>query len=176
MEKSLKSISINNGIILGIILSAIIVLVYVIDIELFLAPWLGIFIVLLSIGLGIFSSIKTKRAKSGFITFKESFSSYFITVAVGLIFPTIITYLLLTIIDPETGAFLNEKLVEITIEAFKNFGMSEENLEKTIAQTEGVNNFGLWPQTQGYLFRLVILSIIGLISSLVIKRNDPNAA
>jgi hypothetical protein len=176
MEKSLKSIAINNGIILGVILTVILVLIYTLNSELFLASWLGIVIILITIAFGILSSFKVKSLYNGYISFKGAFSAYFITVAIGSFFSVLIPYLLFSVIDPETGQFLNEKLIEITIETLQKFGMSEEVIEKSLQTAGEQDNFSLGVQLQTYLFRLVIFCIFGLISSLILKKTDPNAA
>jgi len=176
MEKSAKSIAINYGVILGVISSAILVTIYTLNPELFLAPWLGIVLVLMTIIFGILSSVKVKSSLKGFISFKGGFTSYFITVAIGSFFSIILTFLLFSVIDTETGLFLNEKLLEMTLETLKSIGMSEASIEQAMKQAGEQNNFSLGTQIQTYIIRLVIFCVFGLISSLILKNEDPNAA
>ncbi len=176
MEKSTKSVATNYGIILGLTLATILVVIYALNPELFLAPWLGIMLVLVTIVFGIVSSIKTKALLNGFVTFRGAFSSFFITVAIGSFFSVLVPYILFSIIDPETGLFLNEKLVELTTETLQKIGMSEAMIEESLKTAGEQDNFSIGVQFQTYLFRLIVFCVFGLISSLILKREDPNAA
>ena len=176
MEKSLKSIAVNYGIILGVINSAVLVLIYTMNPELFLAPWLGIVLFLMTIVFGIIASAKAKAILKGFISLKQAFTAYFITVAIGSFFAVILTVLLFSVIDVETGQYLNEKLMDMSLETLKSLGMSESIIEESMKKASEIDNFSFLTQIQSYFIRLVIYCIFGLISSLVLRRQDPNEA
>ena len=56
--------------------------------------WLGIGILLAVIAFGVVSTAKSKSIMEGFLTFKEAFSAYFITVAVGIIISQVVSFIL----------------------------------------------------------------------------------
>jgi c-di-AMP phosphodiesterase-like protein len=176
MEKSLKSISINYGIYLGLALTLITVLVYAIAIDLFTQWWLGILLILLIIGFGVASALKSRKMLGGFMSFKEAFTSYFITVAIGTLISTIVGIVIFNFVDPESAEYINEKIITMTAETMENWGAPQSNIDETIAKMEGQNNFSTAAQTQSYFIRLVIMSILGLIVAVAVKRKDPNAA
>ena len=83
MENSIKSSAINYGLYLGGALSLITIAIWFIDINLMANMWLGILILLAVVAVGVVSTAKAKSIQEGFLSFKEAFSSYFITVAIG---------------------------------------------------------------------------------------------
>lgn len=176
MEKSLKSISLNQGIILGVILAVITVLVYAFSIDLFTEWWLGILLFLIILAYGIIAAVKVRKALGGFMTFKQAFTSYFITVAVGTLISTVIGIVIFALVDPDSAQYLNEKIIEMTVQTMENFGAPEASINEAIAGMEGKNNFSAGMQLQSYVIRLLILSVIGLIVGVSLKKSDPNQA
>jgi len=172
MEKTLKSISTNNGLVLGLILSLISVLVYAINLDLFTKWWLGIILFLIAIGYGAYSGIVFKKQQK-FLTFKEAFSSYFITIAIGTLIATVVGIIIFTFVDPDAAQYLNEQILILTKETMQNFGMPEEAMQEALMEAEKTDNFSLGAQSQAYVIRLVIYSIVGLIVALIIKKNNP---
>ena len=85
MEQQLKSSAVNYGIYLGLSLAVISVLIYVINVEYAIAWWIGIIVLLIVLAFGIVSTAKAKDFLNGFISFKQAFSSFFITIAIGVI-------------------------------------------------------------------------------------------
>ena len=176
MEKSLKSISINYGIYLGLILTVITVLIYAVALDLFTQWWLGILLIFLIIGFGIAATIKSRKAMGGFMSFKEAFTSYFITIALGTLFSTIVGIVIFNFVDPEAANYVNEQIITMTAETMENWGAPQSSIDEAIAKMEGQNNFSIAAQIQSYFIRLLILAVLGLIVAVAIKRKDPNAA
>ena len=126
MEKTIKSIAINFGLYLGATLGGITVLAYALYLDLLTKWWLGILLFVIIIVYGIISVSKSKASLGGYISFKESFSSYFITVAIGVIISTLVSVLVFNFIDPEAAVALKEKTIEATLQIMKNFNAPEE--------------------------------------------------
>ncbi len=93
MDKTLKSIATNYGLYLGVLMALLTVISYAVNLELLTNMWYGIFILIAIIAFGIISVAKLKQAQNGFASFKEAFSSYFITVIIGLVISTFVSYL-----------------------------------------------------------------------------------
>ncbi|TYA55958.1 DUF4199 domain-containing protein [Formosa maritima] len=172
MEKSLKTLSINNGLVLGLILSVITVLMYALNLDLFTKWWVGIILFFLSLGIATYSAIKFKQHQ-GFLTFKQGFSSYFITVAVGSFIATIIGIVIFTFVDPDAATYLNEQILIMSKEAMEGFGAPQETIQEALMKAEKVNNFALVEQLKAFVWRLLFYSIFGLIVALIVKKNDP---
>ncbi|MFL0353617.1 DUF4199 domain-containing protein [Xanthomarina sp. GH4-25] len=173
MEKTLKSLSINNGLILGLILSVITVLMYAINLDLFTKWWVGIILFLLALGIGVYSAIKVKQQQQGFLSFKQAFSAYFITIAVGSFISTIIGIVIFTFVDPDAATYLNEQILIMTKEAMEGFGAPQETIQNALMEAEKKNNFALIEQLKAFVWRLLFYCIFGLIVALIVKKNNP---
>ncbi|SDS64815.1 Protein of unknown function [Formosa sp. Hel1_31_208] len=176
MEKSLKSISANYGLYLGLALAAITVLVYAVMIDLFTAWWLGILLIFIIIGFGLAAALKSRKAMGGFMSFKDAFTSYFITIAIGTLISTVVGIVIFNFVDPESAEYINDKIITMTAETMENWGAPQANIDEAMAKMEGQNNFSTAAQLQSYVVRLVILALLGLIVAAIVKRKDPNEA
>jgi len=175
MEKSIKSIATNYGLYLGATLSLLTVLGYV-NLDLFTKWWFGIGMLILIIIFGIVSAMKSRGALNGFISFKEAFTSYFITIALGLAISTIISILIFNFIDPDAAITLKEKILDSTVQMMQNFGAPEEAIAETVEKMEAEENmFAIGKTFQSLAFQLIGYSIVGLIVALVVKKNNPDA-
>ena len=174
MEKSLKSIAINYGLYLGVILALFTVIAYAINLELLTNTRYGIAILIVIIGFGIVAIAKTKQAQDSYTTFKEAFTSYFITVLIGLLISTFVSYLLFNIIDTDAANVLKEKTVEKTIQMMESFNTPKEAIAEAVDNIESQNQFGLGNILKGLAGYLAFFSIIGLIVAAAMKKNKPD--
>ena len=175
MEKSLKSIATNYGLYLGVFLALITVLAYALNLELLTNMWVGILIVIAIIIFGIISVAKVKQAQNGFASFKQAFTSYFITVLIGLLISTLVSFLLFNVIDTDAADVLKEKTIEKTVEMMENFNTPTEVIAETVEQMESQNQYSIGNVTKGLAGYLVVFSIIGLIVAAAMKKNNPEA-
>ncbi len=176
MEKSLKSNAVNYGLYLGVLLAAIYIVTYVIDVKLFNSAWVGIGIFISVVIFGILSATSSKKILGGFISFKKAFTSYFITVALGLFMGTVVYFLIFNVIDTESAQILAELQMENQIKMMENFGAPQASIDEAIVKLEENNPFSVGNQFLGYAIFLTIMSLIGLIVAAVTKKNDPHAA
>ena len=176
MEKSIKSIATNNGLYLGLFIAVVYVISYAINIELLTKWWIGIIMLLAIIVFGIVSISKSKKVQNGFISFKEAFTSYFITVLIGLIVASVVAIVLFNVIDPDAAITLKEKTIESTAEMMRNWNAPEESIVETVEKMrEQPNQFSIGSVLQSLVFQLILFSVIGLIASLIMKKADHNA-
>ena len=171
---SLKKSSLNYGLILGGIIALITALLYALNLELLTKWWLGVIMFFIALGVGIVSVAKSKSLLGGFISFKEAFTSYFITIAVGLLINVFVVILIFVLIDPDAADFLQEKIIEISRSMMESFGAPEEEIIKAIADMENENSYSIGNQLQSYIFQLAFYSAFGLLVALIFKKNDPN--
>ncbi|WP_248723897.1 DUF4199 domain-containing protein [Seonamhaeicola sp. ML3] len=174
MEKSVKSNAVNLGLYLAIILSLYTVIGYVVNLELLINFWM-IFLVLPIIILifGIYTIGKTKKLQDGFASFKEAFSSYFITVAVGIFVSTLVSFILFNFIDPEAALELKEIALEKSAEMMKSFGAPPEQIAQQIEAAEKKDTQSLKSQVLQLAQSLVFFTILGLIVAAIMKKNRP---
>ncbi len=175
MEKSIKSSALNYGLYLGVILSIFTVLGYVFNIEILINFWITMLLLpLIIIAFGIVSTAKAKSILEGFINFKEAFSSYFITVAIGIIISTLVTVILFNFIDPEAADQLKEILIEKVTAMMEKFGSPAEATTEAIDKIENQDTFGFGTQIKSLAQSLIFFAIIGLIVAAIMKKKKPN--
>ena len=176
MEQTTKSAAINYGVYLGAITSLITIIIYGVDIDLFTAPWLGIVLFIIVVAFGAVSALNSRKLLGGFISFKQAFSSYFITIAVGTLMSSIVGIVIFTYIDPEAAFYLNEQVLILTKETMERIGLPQEAIIAAIEEASKKDNFSLGAQTQAFVFRLVFYAVIGLIVGLIVKKTDSKDA
>ena len=175
MENSIKSNAINYGLYLGGALALMTVAIYAIDLSLMVNMWLGIFMLLIVVGFGVVATAKAKGLLGGFLSFKEAFSSYFITAVVGTVLANLVSYILFNFIDPEAAKQVSEMTVEATISMMEGFGAPAETIAQTVEQLENQNQFGLGTIAKNMVWAFVIQAVIGLIVAAIMKKSKPDA-
>ncbi|MDG1042379.1 MAG: DUF4199 domain-containing protein [Flavobacteriaceae bacterium] len=176
MEPTPKSIAVNNGLYLGGILALISVLIYAVNLDLFTEWWLGIILFLVVVVYGVLTAIKSRTSLGGFISFKQAFTSYFITIAIGTLIATIVGIAIFTFIDPEAATYLNEQILLLTKQTMERFGMPQEAMQAALDEAAKKDNFSLGMQSQAFVFRLAFYAVIGLIVALIVKKTNNKEA
>lgn len=175
MENSIKSSALNYGLYLGGALALVTVAIYAIDLSLMVNMWLGIFLILIIVGFGVVSTAKSKGILEGFLSFKQAFTSYFITVVVGITISTIISAILFNFIDPEAAMQMKEMTVQATINMLEGFGAPPESIAEAVEKIENQNQFGIGALIQNLIWSFVIQAILGLIVAAIMKKSNPDA-
>ena len=176
MEPTTKSTAINNGLYLGAIISLVSVLIYAVNLDLFTEWWLGIILFVVVVVYGVISAVKSRTILNGFISFKQAFTSYFITVAIGTLIATVVGIAIFTYIDPEAATYLNEQILLVTKQTMERFGMPQEAMEAALEEAATKDNFSLGMQSQAFVFRLAFYAVVGLIVALIVKKTNNKEA
>ncbi|MEC3908353.1 DUF4199 domain-containing protein [Tamlana sp. 2201CG12-4] len=176
MEKSLKSIATNHGLYLGIALSLWTILGYAIDLSLLVNFWINLLVIpLVIIATGIFVIGKCKSVSKGFISFKGAFTSFFITVLVGIVVSSLVSILLFNFIDPDAALAIKEMAIEKTVTMMEGFGAPADKIDEQVEAIEAQNLFSIKTQLFQLGQGLVFFIIIGLIAAAIMKKSDPDA-
>jgi|31_taG_2_1085359.scaffolds.fasta_scaffold00066_31 hypothetical protein len=175
MEKSIKSSAINYGLYLGIALSLITVTIWFVNINLMANMWLGIGILLAVIAFGVVSTAKSKSIMEGFLTFKEAFSAYFITVAVGIIISQVVSFILFNFIDPDAAKEIQQITIDSTVNMMEGFGAPAESIAEAVEKIENTDQFSVVSVLKSSAWSLVFQAVIGLIVGLIMKKSNPDA-
>lgn len=169
-KTSTKKIALNYGLILGLTLALTTTMMYALNTELFTKWWIGILTILIVIGFGIVSTAKCKSELDGIITFKEAFSAYFITVAVGLMISTLVGILIFIVLDPALAQSLQERTLEISREMMESFGTPEADINRELTKLSQQNTFSAINQLKSYVFLLAFQTVIGLMIGLIMRQ------
>lgn len=180
MEKTnaqiIKKNATNMGLTLGITLALISTLAYALSLDLYTKWWFGILLFILTVTFGIISVSKSKGALNGFISFKEAFTSYFITILIGVLISTAVSIVIFVVVDPEAAVYLQEKIIEMSVGMMERFGVPESEIAKQVEELQKTNSYSLGKQIQGFFIGLVIYSVVGLLIALIFKRKNPDLA
>ncbi|MCG2417863.1 DUF4199 domain-containing protein [Aequorivita sp. F47161] len=171
---SIKKSAVNYGVILGAVLALMTTLMYVLNPDLFTKWYVGIISFIIIIAMGIVSTAKAKGILGGMMNFKQGFTVYFITVALGLLISTLVGILIFNIIDPDMAANLQEKTLAMTAEMLEKFGTPQAAIDEQMAKMSEQNNFAIGSQLKSYVFSLAFMSVIGLLVALIFKTKNPN--
>lgn len=171
--EDLRKNAINYGMYLGLILIAFNTIIYAVDINLFTNMWVGILTMIIMVSVAVFTTVKHKNKLGGFLSFKEAFSSFIITVIVGSLISVIYTIVLFNFIDPEAKTILTENLIKYTTGLMEKFGAKPADINEAVKEMSKTDSYGIYGQLKGYVSSIVIYSIIGLITALIIKRDRP---
>ena len=175
MEKTMKSIAINYGLYLGLALSLFTLVAYAVSLSILVNYWIMLLVLPLTIIIyGIFATAKIKSAFKGYLTFKEAFSAYFITVAIGVIISTICSVLLFNFIDPNAALEIKTILISNTELFMQNRNAPVDDIAKAVNDIEQQDTFAIGTQTKSLAQSLVFFAIIGLIVAAALKKNTPN--
>ena len=172
MENQLiKKNGINFGIGYGLFLIFLTLYAYVIDNNFFASFWFLGFIIIGFFVNGFWVIGKLKKAQEGYVTFKEGFTTFFISNALGYLISTLFTILIFIVIDPEMQEVVKEITVVKTTEFMENFNLPVSEIDKAVEEIKNKDNFSLVAQIKGYFSTLAIASIIGLLLALILKKN-----
>ena len=174
MEELRKNAA-RYGLYLGLFVVVTTTLVYVLDISLFTASWYGLLSMAIIIVFGAFAAIQAKKNKGGFLTFKETFTSFLVTVLVGLSISTVFSVLLFNVIDPEAKQIITDNVIKMTTGMMEKFGTKPADINAIIKEMQKTDSFGVVGQLKGFAFNIIIYSIIGLITALIIRRERPQS-
>ncbi|NQX84420.1 MAG: DUF4199 domain-containing protein [Flavobacteriaceae bacterium] len=175
MEQSIKPNAVNYGLYLGGAMVLFTIIAYAVQIELLANLWYGLSILLVVVVFGVISAAKSKQILGGFISFKNSFTSYFITVLIGLLISLVVSYLLFNFIDPEAAETLKNVTIENQVKMMKGFNTPNDIIAETVEVMEQQDNYSFINILKGLAGYIVMYSIIGLIVAAVMKKNTPDA-
>jgi len=173
--ENLRKNSVRFGLFLGLFLIVVTTVMYAVDLSLFTKPWIGVVNLIASVLFGAFAGITYKKQSGGFLTFKEAFTAFFITILIGFLISTIYTILLFNVIDPEAKTAITENLIRYTVEMMQGFGVKAKDVNKMVEDMQKTDSFGVAGQLKGFAVNLVIYSIIGLITALIIRKERPQS-
>jgi hypothetical protein len=163
----------NFGIITGVIVIIITTICYVIDLNLLVNIWIGLSIIGISIILGIISVIKFKVSEKGFISFKQAFKIFFLTLAFGVLIQFIFNYILFHLIDPEAGEIIKQITIENNVKTMQDFNTPAEKIKETVTDMQNEDTYSLLNQLKAYVIFMFLYIIIGLIVAAALRRKKP---
>ena len=173
MNEIIKKNGIKFGVIAGIIGVLITAGIYIIDLKLFTAWWLGIISFLIYLILGIVLMIQTKKAFQNNFSFKDAFTTYFIYAIVGIAISVVFNIILFNVIDPGAKETVKELSIEAAVDMMKKFNTPTAAIKEAVEKMEETNQFDVLELIKGSAFSIIFSSILGLILAAIFKKDKP---
>ena len=172
MNEIVKKNGVNFGVIMGVISIIATTIMYALDITLFVNIWVGITLFLINIVIGIVAVAKAKKGFLGFISFKDAFTVFFITMAIGSLMGALYMLVLFNFIDPAAKATITESAIEMTVKFMQQAGSKTADIAKTVKDMRETDNFAPLSMIKSYFGGLLMYTIIGLIVAAAMKKNN----
>jgi len=170
MNDFIKKIGFRNGFVLGCLLILFFTYINVYQPELSTNVWLGFTAVFIIIAFGIASILQAKKKLGGWITFKESFSSYFFTILVGNFMGSVYLLLLyLVILSPEAKEALKQIIIDYGINTMKQNAESPEKINEALEMSKTLNPFTAALVFTGFIKYLLRDCLIGFLVALIFR-------
>ena len=169
MNEIIKKNGINFGIITGVISILITGFIYLVDVKLFTAWWLGIGSIIIYLAIGIYLLIKTRKELGGVFSFKDAFTTYFISAVIGIAISVVFNILLFNYIDPSLKDTVQELSIESAVSMMKKFGTPTSEIKKAVEGMSETNQFETFNQLKGSAFSIIFSAIFGLILAAIFK-------
>ena len=169
MNEIIKKNGISFGIITGVVSALITTAIYSIDLNLFTKWWLGIIIFIIYITIGIILLSKTKKELKGIFTFKQAFTTYFISAVIGILISVGFNILLFNIIDPSVKDTLNDITIKYTAETMEKFGAPSSAISEAVKKMQESNPYSTIELLKGSAFSIAGSALFGLLLALIFK-------
>lgn len=167
--------AIRWSLIIGLISGVLSLLLYAVDYTL-LADWkVGIFSLIIFIGLTVYAGINYRNEVGPYLAFGKAYQHGFIVFALSGLISTVVNLLLFQVIDTELAGKVTEAALENTAAMMANFGAQEDQIDKTLEETRksmaaGYTVFG---QIKSYGIMLIVSAVLALITGLIVRKSEP---
>lgn len=165
----MNDVKIKNGVILGVVLVALSLILYLVSTKAFLG-WGSMVAYPIIIYFMYKTAVSVRTLNGGSISFGEATVAAIIPMAIGLLISSLFTWVLYNFID--TG--LEEATKQMAIESVEKLGsfLGEDAMEGALEELENEDySMSLGKTFMGYFFTVVIGSIIALIVGAITKRD-----
>lgn len=169
INEIIKRNGITFGVITGILSALITATIYAIDLKFFVSLWVGVVSIMIYLILAIVLLSKTKKELKGIFTFKEAFTTYFISAVIAILIGTAFNILLFNVIDPSAQDTLKEITLKNTVAMMQKFNSPAAAINEVIAKMKESNPFSTIELLKGSASSIVFSSIFGLIMAAFFK-------
>lgn len=170
MTDIIKKTGFQIGLLLGFLLILLSSYIYFVDLALLTNVWAGVSTLILTVICGIISIVVIKGKLEGFITFKEAFSGYFITLLTGSLLSCIFLIVIYNfVLTPETKANIILAMRDFDISLLKQNLMPQENIDKTLEVYKTLNPFSTNTVLSSFIKYLLRDCLIGFLVALIFR-------
>jgi hypothetical protein len=169
MDSILKKNAINFGIISGLIGVLITTLMYVVNLKLFVNMWIGFGMLAIWIIISCILLLKSKKERAGILTFKDGFTTYFLSALIGILISTAFNMFLLNFFDTDARDKITEHFIQYNVEMLEKFNAPSDQIAETVSKLKENSQFSINGQLLGIGQALLGATIFGLILAAIFK-------
>ena len=172
INEIVKKNGISYGVVTGLISVLMTTLLYVIDLKLFVSGWIGFatFAIYLTIGIVLLS--KTKKEFNELFSFKDAFTTYFISAVIGILISVFFNIILFNYVDPAAKDTIRDLSAKYMIEMLSKFNTPASAINEAITKLKETDQFSPFEQLKGSIFSILFSAILGLILAAFFKSKD----
>ncbi|MFL9830938.1 DUF4199 domain-containing protein [Flavobacterium sp. ST-87] len=169
IHETIKKNGVTFGIITGLTSVLITALIYSIDLNLFTSTWVGVSNLAIYLIIAIILLSKTKKEFPGTFTFKDAFTTYFISALIGIAISVVFNIILFNFIDPAAKDTIKELTIKYMISAMEKFNAPAATINKAVTDLKENDQFSIAGLLKGSLSNIVFCTIFGLIMAAFFK-------
>jgi hypothetical protein len=169
MNEIIKKNGISYGIITGVVSALITTSIYAIDLKLFTAWWVTVLSVSFYIIIAMVLLTKTKKELKGIFSFKDAFTTYFISAVVGILISVAFNIILFNFIDPSAKDSIKEISIKYAVEMMHKFNAPSSSINEAVKKMQENDQFSIIELLKGSAFSIVFSSLFGLLLALIFK-------
>ena len=174
MNEIVKKNGIFFGVVTGVISVLITTLIYIIDLSWFTSFWMLIVMLAIYIVIACVMLSKTKKELNGLMTFKQGFTTYFLSAVIGILISVVFNIVLFNFVDPGARETIKELSLESAVSMMEKFGAPQEEINKTILKMQDTDQFETVELLKGSIFSMLFSAVFGLIFAAIFKSKSPN--
>jgi uncharacterized membrane protein len=122
--------------------------------------------------IGVLCVFIARRKVGGYVTFREAFTPYLITIAIGVTVNYLMYNILFNLVDPSAKEVINTVLHDMLVDTLNNSGLPQEQINEQLSKSQELNQFE--PKSQLFMWAGSILrmSILGLLLAAIFKNKS----
>ncbi|HWB94958.1 MAG TPA: DUF4199 domain-containing protein [Puia sp.] len=128
---------------------------------------------LIPLACGVIAALVARQRHQGYLGFRAALRIIFGILVVAMALQMIFTWLLVHLIDPRFGATLGPAVLIKMEQAYRHFGMPEDEIRRNIDATKGTDPFSLGSMFLGLARDYIIGFLISLVLAAIVKRKKP---
>ncbi|WP_333599964.1 DUF4199 domain-containing protein [Flavobacterium sp.] len=169
MNSIIKKNGITFGVVTGLVSVLITTLIYTIDLKLFTSWWVGVLNIAIYIAIGVYLLIKTKKEINGLFSFKDAFTTYFISAVIAILIGVAFNIVLFNFIDPAAKDTIKELTIKFAVEMMQKFNAPTEAINQAIKDMQANDQFSIGQLLKGSIFSIAFSAVFGLILAAIFK-------
>jgi len=114
-----------------------------------------------------------KKRNGGYLDFRAALKTCFAIFVLALAVQTLFTWLLMIVIDTHFKEQVIQAIPLKMAEAYKRFGMSDEQANQAIEEEKGSDPFTLGRMLQGMGFTYILHFLIALLIAAIVRKKAP---